>query len=186
MGFAGTGQRREVRSFRATPSGWRRQLHADRDESLSVTFDLDADGAADVVTWTAPNSSVAFLALDRNHNGRIDDGGELFGNHTRLADGGEAANGFDALAEFDVNHDGIINAADPVWPSLLLWTDRNHDGKSSPDELQPVASSLVTLDLRYHWSGRRDRFGNMFRYESSADIGGIPRTIYDVFFRIRH
>jgi hypothetical protein len=134
----------------------------------------------------APNSSVAFLALDRNHNGRIDDGGELFGNHTRLAGGAEAANGFDALAEFDLNRDGIINAADPVWPLLLLWTDRNHDGKSSPDELQPAASSLVTLDLRYHWNGRRDRFGNMFRYESSAEISGIPRTIYDVFFRIRH
>jgi len=151
-----------------------------------VSFDLDADGAADVVTWTAANSAVAFLALDRNHNGRIDNGGELFGNHTGLASGVAAANGFDALSEFDVNHDGVIDAADPIWGSLLLWTDRNHDGKSSADELKSVASSTIAgIDLRYHWSGRRDRFGNMFRYEAEVALDHGSRPIYDVFFRIR-
>jgi hypothetical protein len=151
-----------------------------------VTFDLDADGSPDVVTWTAPLSGIAFLALDRNHNGRIDDGGELFGNHTRLTSSMDAANGFEALSEFDLNHDGVINAADPIWPSLLLWTDRDHDGKSSAEELKPVASStIVAIDLRYHWSGRRDRFGNMFRYEAETELKGGTRPIYDVFFRIR-
>ncbi|HEY4640043.1 MAG TPA: hypothetical protein VII75_01745 [Thermoanaerobaculia bacterium] len=148
----------------------------------AVSFDLDADGAPDSVTWTAPSSPVAFLALDRNHNGRIDDGAELFGNHT-FAD---AANGFDALSELDQNHDGKIDAADPIWSSLVLWTDRNHDGKSSADELTPISSSAMTsIDLRYHWSGRRDRFGNMFRYEAAAELGGSVRQIYDVFFRMR-
>jgi hypothetical protein len=152
----------------------------------SVMFDLDADGAADTVTWTAPNSAVAFLALDRNHNGRIDNGGELFGNHTRLADGIEASNGFDALSEFDLNRDGVINGADPIWTSLLLWTDRNHDGKSSADELKPIVSSTIAgIELRYHWIGRRDRFGNVFRYEAIADLDDGARPIYDVFFRIR-
>jgi len=151
-----------------------------------VSFDLDGDGATDVVTWTAANSAVAFLALDRNHNGRIDNGGELFGNHTRLGNGVAAANGFDALSELDVNHDGVIDAADPIWASLLLWTDRNHDGKSSADELKSVASSTIAvIDLRYHWSGRRDRFGNMFRYEAAAVLDGGSRPIYDVFFRVR-
>lgn len=147
-----------------------------------VSFDLDADGARDLVTWTAPSSDVAFLAFDRNHNGRIDDGGELFGNHTFV----DAANGFEALSEFDSNHDGTIDAADPIWSSLLLWTDRNHDGKSSAGELTPIASTQVSrIELRYHWSGRRDRFGNMFRYEATAELGGAARPIYDVFFRMR-
>jgi hypothetical protein len=152
----------------------------------SVMFDLDADGASDRVTWTAPSSTVAFLALDRNHNGRIDNGGELFGNHTRFADGTEAANGFDALSELDLNRDGVINGADPIWTSLLLWTDRNHDGKSSADELKSIVSStIVGIELRYHWIGRRDRFGNMFRYEAIVDLHDGARPIYDVFSRIR-
>ncbi len=152
-----------------------------------VSFDLDADGAPDVVTWTAPASGLAFLARDRNQNGRIDDGGELFGNHTRLIAGMEAANGFDALSELDLNHDGAIDDADSIWSSLLLWTDRNHDGKSSADELKPITTSAVhRIDLRYRWIGRRDQFGNMFRYEADAELdGGARRPIYDVFFRVR-
>jgi len=152
-----------------------------------VSFDLDADGAPDVVTWTAPASGLAFLARDRNQNGRIDDGGELFGNHTRLAGGTEAANGFDALSELDLNHDGAIDDADSIWSSLLLWTDRNHDGKSSANELEPITASAVhRIDLRYHWIGRRDQFGNMFRYQAHAELdGGARRPIYDVFFRVR-
>jgi len=47
-----------------------------------VWFDIHADGHPVLISWTATGSGNAFLALDRNHNGRIDDGKELFGNIT--------------------------------------------------------------------------------------------------------
>lgn len=71
-----------------------------------VLFDIDGDGQLNRIGWTSREGDDAFLALDRNGNGFIDDGTELFGNATRLRSGLAAANGFDALAEFDENGDG--------------------------------------------------------------------------------
>jgi hypothetical protein len=84
-----------------------------------VRFDLDADGIPERISWTAAEARMALLALDRNGNAAIDDGSELFGNHTPLQSGSSASNGFVALAEYDVNGDRIINQRDPVWDSLL-------------------------------------------------------------------
>ena len=66
-----------------------------------VHFDLNADGTPELTAWTRRDSDDAFLAMDRNGNGRIDDGTELFGNHTpAYADRTDvtALNGFEALA----------------------------------------------------------------------------------------
>jgi len=150
-----------------------------------VAFDLDADGLPELATWTAPGSAVAFLALDRNGNGVIDSGNELFGNHTPGPGASTAANGFEALAVLDTNHDGRIDASDTAWVMLLLWTDRNHDGHSSLSELQPLASSPVTaILLDYRLVGRRDEYGNFFRYEGALQLSHGIRRIYDVFFRV--
>jgi hypothetical protein len=152
-----------------------------------VSFDIDANGTLDRIGWTAAGAPMAFLALDRNGNGTIDSGAELFGNHTPLRSG-VAANGFDALAQYDANGDGIIDGSDPIWPSLLLWTDLNHDGISQPSELALMSTSTVTaIGLDYHWTGRRDQSGNIFRYQSRVwiDSGGkhaTPRPVYDVYF----
>lgn len=148
-----------------------------------VFFDVDADGDRDVVGWTPAASGVALLALDRNGNGTIDDGTELFGNYTPLANGDRALNGFEALRESDRNGDAVINAMDAVWKDLLLWTDRNHDGRSDRGELMPVSGSVLSaIDLRYHWANRRDPHGNRFRYGSLAQLtGGSMRPVYDVY-----
>src|SRR5262245_26889770 len=74
---------------------------------------------------TSQDSAVALLALDRNDNGVIDDGSELFGTATRKRDGTLAKNGFDALAEFDLNGDGKIDERDAVYSRLRLWIDAN-------------------------------------------------------------
>ncbi|HEX2060285.1 MAG TPA: hypothetical protein VHK90_06060, partial [Thermoanaerobaculia bacterium] len=92
----------------------------------AVLFDLDADGIPNRVSWTAAGASDSFLVLDRNGNGVIEDGQELFENRTRLASGSPALNGYLALRELDGNGDAVIDASDGIWPSLQVWTDRNH------------------------------------------------------------
>jgi hypothetical protein len=141
-----------------------------------VSFDIDADGVAERMSWTARGSDVAFLALDRNGNGTIDNGAELFGNTA-------AANGWMMLAQLDTNRDGVMNGNDDAWRDLLLWYDRDHDGRSNAAELLPVASSnIIAIGTGYRWSGRRDPFGNMFRYAGEIDFDHGRRNAYDVYF----
>jgi hypothetical protein len=136
--------------------------------------------------WTARDAEIAFLAIDGNANGVIDDGTELFGNLTPLANGEVARDGFAALAQYDTNGDGIIDQRDTVWTSLLLWVDRNHDGISQPDELVPITASPITaIELWHRWSGRRDPSGNYFRYESAVHLGDSVRSFFDISFSTR-
>jgi hypothetical protein len=149
----------------------------------AVRFDIAGSGTKTRTTWTAAGADEAFLWLDRNHNAVVDSRIELLGNATVLMNGRRAANGFEALKEFDANRDGVINASDPIWGDLMLWRDLNHDGVSQRDEIQPIASSRVAaISLDYHWTGRQDSHGNMFRYESRVWLGSQPRPVYDIFF----
>ncbi|HYO78096.1 MAG TPA: hypothetical protein VE010_16675 [Thermoanaerobaculia bacterium] len=157
--------------------------------TAGVRFDIRNDGAPVQVAWTRLGVENAFLALDRNGNGRIDSGAELFGNYTPLRSGAVAANGYDALAELDASGDGAVDVSDSAWADLLLWTDRNHDGMSSPDELQAIGDSIVNrVDTTYRRVGRKDQWGNEFRYMSHIGLrtgSAEPRrTYYDVFLRV--
>lgn len=152
-----------------------------------VQFDLRNEGRRRQISWTRLGVENAFLARDRNGNGQIDNGSELFGNFTPLRSGALSPNGFIALAELDENHDGVVDRRDGPWSTLLLWTDRNHDGWSTHDELQVIGSSVVTaLETDYRTIGKRDQFGNHFRYMSkfrlSEDKKERERKYYDVFF----
>jgi hypothetical protein len=148
-----------------------------------VLFDIDADGQRDRMAWTARGSSLAFIALDRNHNGTIDDASELFGDHTPLANGTMAANGFEVLRAFDRNADDQVDENDAIWSALLLWTDANHDGISQPAELAPIANSgIQAFGTLYHWTHRGDRNGNEFRFESKLQKDRGQEPYYDVFF----
>ncbi|MGA8489091.1 MAG: hypothetical protein WB711_01630 [Terriglobales bacterium] len=160
-----------------------------------VVFDIAGDGHPVRIAWTAPDSRNAFLALDRNHNGRIDSGKELFGNFTAQPKSDDP-NGFLALAEFDKlenggNGDGIIDEHDAVFSHLLLWIDENHDGISQPNELHQLSELGVhSLALRYSESRRTDQYGNEFRYKSAINPDPQDghskdgRWIYDVFFMV--
>ncbi len=148
-----------------------------------VSFDMDVDGVLDRVSWTARGAQLAFLGFDRNGNGAIDDGSELFGNHTLLPTGGVAGNGFAALAALDANGDGMIDASDPIWPNLLLWIDLNHDGASQLNELSRLNTSGITaLSCVYHWTGRRDQYGNVFRFQALYYRDRVAHPYYDIYF----
>jgi hypothetical protein len=145
-----------------------------------VQFDLKGNGKRRQMSWTSAGSDDAFLALDRNGNGLIDNGVELFGNHTPQRATGPR-NGFEALRELDGNGDGAIDGGDTVYPALLLWTDRNHNGESESTELTSLTESgIVSIALDYRESKRVDRHGNMFRLRSRVRGEGGPFA-YDVY-----
>ena len=149
--------------------------------SEGVFFDVDADGDLDHVAWTKPGTDTSLLAMDRNGNGRIDDGSELFGNATRMSDGRVAEHGFAALAELERTFgdgDGMLSAADDAYQKLLLWTDVNHSGTSEPSELETLAHALISgVSTAFRESRRVDRFGNQFKYWGRAFLRGRTATV---------
>ncbi|MHB8765653.1 MAG: hypothetical protein ACYDA8_15145 [Deferrisomatales bacterium] len=100
-------------------------------------FDFDLNGFAEQMAWVNPDDGL--LVLDRNGDGLIQHGGELFGDRTVLLDGSPAEHGFQALAELDLNEDGKVDEADPFFEHLRVWQDLDHDGVSDPGELRRLA-----------------------------------------------
>jgi hypothetical protein len=157
--------------------------------SAGVLFDITGSGSPVKLAWTDPGSGNAFLVLDRNHNGTIDNGTELFGNFTPQPSS-PTPNGFAALAEFDKpenggNGDGVIDEHDSVYFQLQLWIDENHDGISQPNELHSLLEMGVRrIQLDYHETKRTDEFGNVFRFKAGVDDlkgANLGRSAYDVF-----
>ncbi|MFA5385768.1 MAG: hypothetical protein WC364_14125 [Eubacteriales bacterium] len=115
--------------------------------SYGIYFDHNANGFAELTGWV--KSDDGLLVMDRNGNGIIDNGTELFGNHTILSNGTKAANGFQALAELDDNKDGKIDSNDAAYLQLKVWQDLDGDGWVTYDEDEngyAITDELKTLD----------------------------------------
>jgi len=113
-------------------------IDLDRDGKVSTSsemryFDLDGNGIAERTTWAATGDGL--LVLDRDGDGKITSGKELFGDATILANGKKAVSGFQALSELDSNGDGIIDARDELFSQLRVWADMNEDGDFADGEL---------------------------------------------------
>lgn len=158
------------------------------DVAGGVKFDLTGDGRKFQVAWPTVTSGDAWLVLDRNGNGTIDSGRELFGNFTAQVADVQTGNGFLALAEYDKpvyggNGDGVINAQDEVFSFLQLWQDANHNGVSDPNELTTVASrNIVSLPLTYTEATVTDQYGNRFSLKNNVTLSdGSQRVICDAY-----
>lgn len=161
----------------------------------AVTFDLNADGAPERTAWTRAGEDDAFLCMDRNGNGIIDDGRELFGSATPLISGGTDESGYSAVNEMDWpvaggNSDGKIDANDPMFDRLCVWVDANRDGVSQRREIRSLAQAgIVGFEGGYKQMNKKDDFGNVFRYTSRVFMrspnGGVTSwPSFDVIFAV--
>jgi hypothetical protein len=154
------------------------------DAAHGVWFDLNGDGAPEQIAWIADDAA-AFLAMDRDGDGAITSGKELFGDSTEgsLAPNG-VRYGFWALSILKPGV-GRLYATDPAFAKLLLWTDVNHNGVSDPGEVQPSSNVLSAIALNAELIGRKDQHGNRFEWQGGAfynDKPDVRRPIYDVRF----
>ena len=159
-----------------------------------VKFDLDANGIQDNTGWISGKSGL--LAIDRNGNGKIDDGSELFGEATDLVGqpGKKAANGYAAMAQFDTNHDGVLNAQDRIWNKLVVWVDANGDGKSQPIEMKTMKQlGINKIEVNFTEVASKDVIqttdnleGNLVKYTAKfygpEQCGNNGCKSYDVYF----
>lgn len=157
----------------------------------SVNFDINGDGTKERVTWTSLGERDAWLCLDRNGNGRIDGGTELFGDATPWPNGQmvSGGHGFGVLAAYDSpqyggNGDYQIDDQDAVYSALMAWTDVNHNGRSEAGEIESLANAGVRrIETDFTTIQRRDSHGNLFRYKGRAwrlDRRGTERPILAV------
>ena len=165
-----------------------------------VVFDLNNDGVPEKSAWTKKQKSFdnAFLVLDKNKNGQVDNGGELFGDQN----GSE--NGFLELAKYDDNGDEVINKEDKVYNELMLWVDFNKNAKvdyeadGTTQELKSLEDAGVT-ELSVNYEIQKDSKGNILRdiygnitgmlgsfkmmvQNAAGKLVEVVRKMMDVFF----
>lgn len=135
-------------------------------------FDLDNDGKEEAVSFTARGSG--FLAFDRNNDGKINNGGELFGPGT--------GNGFEELAALDGDNNRWIDENDAVFLQLSVWT-RNENGEDRLISLKDAGIGAISLDyasVSFDYAGRdarldgRLRSSGMFLFEN-GNVGTIQQ-----------
>ena len=150
-----------------------------------VAFDIDGDGAAERVAWTEAGAEVAFLALDTNGDGRITSGRELFGSH--MVPG--VSNGCTALMRtFEANgapRSASVHSGHELYRRLLLWVDRNHDGRSQRDELRPASDTLTAIGLGFRKMRGWDVHGNRVRWDGWVQREQGLRPYYEVVLTVR-
>lgn len=162
------------------------------DNKKLVQFDMALEGRLYPTGWVAPQD--AFLAIDRNDNGKIDNSSELFGEYTGAEIYGAKTfkNGFAALASFDSNKDGVLNEKDTNFSKLSVWFDKNQNGQTEKGELHSIDSAgikaidLAFKDLRDEKGKAPMVSGNEVRLTGTFQTtSGKTLQMADVWFKVR-
>ncbi len=149
--------------------------------SSGVQFDINGIGQKVSTGWVTGGDGL--LVMDRNHDGAINGGTELFGQGTTLANGQKAGNGYLALSEIDSNADGVVNASDAKFADLMVWVDSDADGVSQGTELHSLGSlGIAQLDLNAAASSEVNN-GNLVGLVSNfTTTDGAVHEMADVWF----
>lgn len=168
---------------------------ADTDEPLlmssvvnGVMFDILGASAQHQPRQTSWIQTPSYMFLVMPKNGQVTGIDQMFGNGSTGPDGKLASNGFEALAKFDSNHDGVIDARDAVFSHLRLWSDVNHDGIAQASELFTLDQmGIVSLALNYDPSFKEvDQFGNAAQLKSTAEkASGGAYLLFDLWLQVQ-
>ena len=154
----------------------------------TIYFDHDNNNFKEASSWIDKGDT--FLALDKNSNGLIDNGNELFGNHTISNTrfkytNNKATNGYEALKAYDLNGDNVIDSKDEIYDKLLLWKDSNQNAITDKGELIKLKDSgIVSIDLNYK-NTNTDEKGNTIKQSSTITFeDGFTTIANDVWFKV--
>jgi hypothetical protein len=147
-----------------------------------VSFDIRNDGNPVQSGWVAPTDGL--LVRDLNHDGVINDGGELFGQGTVLTNQSKANNGFIALAELDSNLDGLIDKNDQAFSELGIWQDLDSDGITDAGELSTLSALGVESLSLHHAEKTVMNQGNLIGLMGGFQTeDGITHELADIWFK---
>lgn len=149
-----------------------------------VNFDLDNNGFEEKTAWIGTEDG--FLALDVNGNQKIDNGSELFGDQFILSNGKRSEFGFEALSDFDENNDKLITEEDSVFQKLLIWIDKNHNGKSESDEFYKlIEKNITSISVDYTEADYRDTETGTYMAETAVvTLNNAQTSINEFWFDV--
>jgi len=139
------------------------------------TFDLRGDGSQIESGWLS--SEDAFLVVDSNGNGTIDDISEMFG--------GDVGDGFAKLATYDTNGDGLIDESELLGGGLALWRDGNSNHRTDAGELISLGSQGITsLDTAFVETPVYQNGNVLIEHGSATKADGTKVDLVDAYFQV--
>nr|QIM10433.1 hypothetical protein PlAlph_3250 [uncultured Alphaproteobacteria bacterium] len=150
----------------------------------NIHFDFDNNQKIENSGWIGKNEG--FLVRDLNGNGQIDNGTEMFGNHTVLQNGKNAVNGFEALKDLDSNGNGKFDAEDEAWSQVKVWRDANTNGIVDSGELLTLEQAgIESINLKYDYQKEADENGNLEIQQGTFNrTDGTTGKVSDVWFDV--
>ena len=157
--------------------------------NYTINFDLDNNGFKEATGWVSGDD--ALLAIDKNNNGIIDNGSELFGNKSISNSAfsytnSSLNNGFETLKSYDSNNDGIIDSQDAEFDKLLLWQDKNGNAITDNGELIKLSDKVSSIDLNYTNTDINNN-SNTIKQTSTATLNnGTKVKADDIWFKVNY